>query len=348
MPQPKRLADPNEHETFLRSCQRSDKLFPGLSLAKLAKEIYATQQLFDYYFQPRKGVRRSTRIAERKKRLDAQEEADPPVWQNNQLRAHNINNISDDFIVEVISRCPVCALAKRPKTIKTITAIRAQEQSREEIWDYSDSNEGTDSVLHCVESPGGWQRVYNVNTEKLTDGLSVHMLLTTLEFAHSFFNTQDRYDGKNNGKAPTLQLGDAVLLRRSGPDRSAITTSKLLGFANTGPFVIEEFVGKSSARLRDPLWGTSMPTAVKLERLSLFRRRDSTPVPQFEEILRTQDKPKLDAAYETREKRLQELKADLASRPDAPVCTSCKKKVDRLHAKYMCKPCYTTLANCWM
>ncbi|KAK3240313.1 hypothetical protein CYMTET_49844 [Cymbomonas tetramitiformis] len=156
---------------------------------------------------------------------------------------------------------------------------------------------------------------------------------------------QDRYDGKNNGKAPTLQLGDAVLLRRSGPDRSAITTSKLLGFANTGPFVIEEFVGKSSARLRDPLWGTSMPTTVKLERLSLFRRRDSTPIPQFEEILRTQDKPKLDAAYETREKRLQESKADLASRPDAPVCTSCKKNVDRLHAKYMCKPCYTKLAN---
>ncbi|KAK3273508.1 hypothetical protein CYMTET_18257 [Cymbomonas tetramitiformis] len=142
-------------------------------------------------------------------------------------------------------------------------------------------------------------------------------------------------------------VGDAVLLRRTGADRAAITTSKFLGFANTGPFILsDEFVGKSAVRLRDTLWGHELPDRVPLSRLSRFRRRGTTSVIQFEDILRTQDKPKLDVAYEARQSRLVQLKADLANnRPDAPVCTSCKKKVDRLHATRMCKPCYTNLAN---
>ncbi|KAK3239747.1 hypothetical protein CYMTET_50346 [Cymbomonas tetramitiformis] len=67
---------------------------------------------------------------------------------------------------------------------------------------------------------------------------------------------QDRYDGKQIGKSCKLELGDAVLLRHTAPDRAAITTSKLLGFANTGPYILAEFVGKTSARLRDALWAS--------------------------------------------------------------------------------------------
>ena len=78
--------------------------------------------------------------------------------------------------METIRKCPLCVLNKRAKTIKTITAIRADENSREESWDYSDSNEGTDSILHSVESPGGWQRVYNVNTEKVRSFISIQVL----------------------------------------------------------------------------------------------------------------------------------------------------------------------------
>ncbi len=74
MPQLKRLANRDEHEAFLRSCQRSDKLRPGLNLTKLAEQIYATQQIIDFYLQPKKRLRRSPRIAQRNS--DAKEEAD--------------------------------------------------------------------------------------------------------------------------------------------------------------------------------------------------------------------------------------------------------------------------------
>ncbi|KAK3238503.1 hypothetical protein CYMTET_51490 [Cymbomonas tetramitiformis] len=104
--------------------------------------------------------------------------------------------------------------------------------------------------------------------------------------------------------------------------------------------MLRELVGKASARIEDILWGKLFPQPVPLARLSLFRARGTSSVSKLEELLAA-DKPKLDTAYAAQDRRLQELKEDLASRPDAPVCTVCKKKVDRFHAKKMCKPCYT-------
>eukprot|EP00854_Cymbomonas_tetramitiformis_P024651 gene24651-29987_t len=241
--------------------------------------------------------------------------------------------------METIRKCPLCALNKRAKTVKTITAIRADEIRREESWDYSDSDEGTYSILHSIESPGGWQRVYNVNTEKVSS-FPLYMLLC-IKFLTYFpfiipFSTS------------LLQLyvvAAALMQAWDEYDAPTITTSKLIDFANTGPYILDEFLGKTAARLRDVLWGQALPERVTLTRLSLFRRRGTKPVPQFEDILRTEDKPKLDVAYAAQDTRLQELQADLANRPDAPVCTSCKKKMDRLHAKHMCKACYTKFAN---
>ncbi|KAK3288190.1 hypothetical protein CYMTET_4325 [Cymbomonas tetramitiformis] len=371
---------------------------------------------------------------------------------------HNIGNLSDPFVMETIRKCPLCVLNKRAKTVKTITAIRADENLREESWDYSDSNEGQliKVLSHYLPPQKSFFRlvrvqiianVYHVNIvfipprDPAANGrierahaphharvrslllqhpnlhpfeahlMSVNianklvytptgvspfqyrygrapstMLATTLveqpspslddnapaaaavasldaprmvsiedrmALTHAVRQEaqahqtryQDRYDGKQIGKSCKLELGDAVLLRHTAPDRAAITTSKLLGFANTGPYILAEFVGKTSARLRDALWGETLTDRVPLNRLSLFRRRGTTPVPQFEDILRIQDKPKLDSAYAAQQSRLLELQSDLASRPDAPVCTSCKKKVDCLHAKHMCKPCYTKFAN---
>ncbi|KAK3289763.1 hypothetical protein CYMTET_2798 [Cymbomonas tetramitiformis] len=55
--------------------------------------------------------------------------------------------------------------------------------------------------------------------------------------------------------------------------------------------------------------------------------------------------PEFDAAYQAQDKRLEELKAEMSSRPDAPCCGKCKKPCHKLWCKGLCKPCYTKTQN---
>ncbi|KAK3263991.1 hypothetical protein CYMTET_27240 [Cymbomonas tetramitiformis] len=81
-------------------------------------------------------------------------------------------------------------------------------------------------------------------------------------------------------RQPTLKVGDLVMLRRTTSQRATITTSKLQGFATTGPFIIDELVGKGSARLRDHLWGREFPKATPINMLSLLQARGESSMQQ--------------------------------------------------------------------
>ncbi|KAK3282100.1 hypothetical protein CYMTET_10145 [Cymbomonas tetramitiformis] len=63
------------------------------------------------------------------------------------------------------------------------------------------------------------------------------------------------------------------MLRRTTSQRATLTTSNLQGFAATAPFIIDELVGKGSARLRDHLLGREFPKATPINVLSLLQAR---------------------------------------------------------------------------
>ncbi|KAK3289040.1 hypothetical protein CYMTET_3504, partial [Cymbomonas tetramitiformis] len=87
-----------------------------------------------------------------------------------------------------------------------------------------------------------------------------------------------------------IKPNDLVTVRMPNATRATKTTSKLLGFTKTGPFLCYK-VTQKSVYLKDIV--SMEHTLVAL-------------------------KPDIDAAYEANERRLQVLKEDLANRPDAP------------------------------
>ncbi|KAK3288888.1 hypothetical protein CYMTET_3642 [Cymbomonas tetramitiformis] len=148
---------------------------------------------------------------------------------------------------------------------------------------------------------------------------------------------QQEYDHTlKPGRQPAFNVGDLVMLRRTTAQRATITTSKIQGCAATGPFIIEELVGKGSVRLRDHLWGQAFPTATRVNMLSLLQARGDSSMQQMEHILLAKQ-PEFDAAYQAQDKRLEELKAEMRSRPDAPCCGKCKKPCHKLWCKGLCK-----------
>ncbi|KAK3277184.1 hypothetical protein CYMTET_14794 [Cymbomonas tetramitiformis] len=76
-------------------------------------------------------------------------------------------------------------------------------------------------------------------------------------------------------------VGDLVMLRRTTTQRSAITTSKLLGFAATGPYMVNEVISKSSVRLLDHLWGKTFDRAISISMPSMFKARGESTLPQM-------------------------------------------------------------------
>ncbi|KAK3248221.1 hypothetical protein CYMTET_42307 [Cymbomonas tetramitiformis] len=73
---------------------------------------------------------------------------------------------------------------------------------------------------------------------------------------------------------------DLVMPRSTTAQRSSITTSKLQGFAATGPYIIEAIVSKTSVRLVDRLWGKTFDRATSISMLTMFKARGESTLPQ--------------------------------------------------------------------
>eukprot|EP00854_Cymbomonas_tetramitiformis_P011169 gene11169-13198_t len=102
----------------------------------------------------------------------------------------------------------------------------------------------------------------------------------------------------------------------SGRKSSSITTSKLQGFAATGPYLIEAITSKTSVRLVDRLWGKTFDHTTPISMLTMFKARGESTLSQMEMCSLSQ-KPRCDAArYAAQDKRLQEFTDSLANRPD--------------------------------
>ncbi|KAK3253034.1 hypothetical protein CYMTET_37698 [Cymbomonas tetramitiformis] len=153
---------------------------------------------------------------------------------------------------------------------------------------------------------------------------------------HQYQNT---YDGKGIVRDSHIRVGDLVTVRIPDATRATKTKSKVLGFTKSHPYLCIGLVGKA-VRLKDALHGTPMEKPIPRTQCHIFRRALDSSLVQMEATL-VQMKPDIEEAFAQNELRYSLLKEKLANRPDAPVCTSCKKPTDRYYALRMCHPCYS-------
>ncbi|KAK3267070.1 hypothetical protein CYMTET_24349 [Cymbomonas tetramitiformis] len=153
---------------------------------------------------------------------------------------------------------------------------------------------------------------------------------------HQYQNT---YDGKGIVRDSHIRVGDLVTVRIPDATRATKTKSKVLGFTKSHPYLCIGLVGKA-VRLKDVLHGTPMEKPIPRTQCHIFRRALDSSLVQMEATL-VQMKPDIEEAFAQNELRYSLLKEKLANRPDAPVCTSCKKPTDRYYALRMCHPCYS-------
>merc|ERR1711998_256404 len=99
-------------------------------------------------------------------------------------------------------------------------------------------------------------------------------------------------------------------------------------FGFKGPYIVDKIVGKSSCTLRDPLWGTVFKKGVSFNFLKIWKKRGASSVLQMEEQLLL-EKTKFDDVYSASAERLECLKEEERSLPQAKVCAKCKKKCAR-------------------
>ncbi|KAK3272974.1 hypothetical protein CYMTET_18765 [Cymbomonas tetramitiformis] len=209
-------------------------------------------------------------------------------------------------------------------------------------WEYRYGRKTTSQIGTHVPAESATRAASNTN-KKVPHKVSLDDLVTCStairqEAQAHYSRYQDTYDGKSTVRDTHVRIGDLGTVRIPPATRATTTSSKLLGFTKKGPFLCIGFAGKC-LRLQDVIWKTPMPKPVSRSQCIVFRRAGDNTLQQMESTLGRMA-PVINDAYAANQKKLDLLKERLKDRPDAPICTSCKKPTHKWHALRMCQPCY--------